>query len=157
MALRAYWTKDRAKLLIRGDSVSMLTMVLCPKPSRSPGLGLLARELALDLVEGAFKPDIAAVHIGGVTNKLADLLSREAAPGGTGVRPLVLQPSSETVILPRPRSWYRTLRPLSLVIHGSGEILKKGNTRSRDCMCKSPKLWLLSFDLGRDLLTSELM
>ena len=101
------------------------------------GLGLLAREMALDLAEGAYKPDIAAVHIGGVTNKLADLLSREAGPGGTGDRPLVLQQSSETVILPRSRSWYRTLKPLSpvrkrrvervqvLVTHGQKK-LKKG-------------------------------
>ena len=114
-AWKSYWTKDRTKLLIRGDSVTMLTMVLCLKPSRSPGLGLLARELALDLAEGVYQPDIAAVHIGGVTNKLADWLSREAAPGGTGDRPAVLQQSSETVILPRPRSWYRTLKPLSPV------------------------------------------
>ena len=83
-AWKSYWTKDRTKLLIRGDSVSMLAMVLCLKPSRSLGLGLLAREMALDLAEGAYKPDIAAVHSGGVRIKLADLLSREAAPGGTG-------------------------------------------------------------------------
>ena len=51
--------------------------------------------------EGVFQPDIAAVHIGGVTNKLADWLSREAAPGGTGDRPAILQQSSETVILPQ--------------------------------------------------------
>ena len=93
--------------------MTMLTMVLCLKPSRSPGLGLLARELALDLAEGVYQPDIAAVHIGGVTNKLADWLSREAAPGETGDRPAALQP--ETVILPRPRSWYRRLKPLSPV------------------------------------------
>ena len=93
----------------------MLTMVLCLKPSRSSGLGLFARELALDLAEGVYQPDIAAVHIGDVTNKLADWLSREAAPGETGDRPAVLQRSSETVILPRPRSWYRTLKPLSPV------------------------------------------
>ena len=108
-AWKSYWTKVRAKLLIRGDSVAMLTMVLCLKPSRSYGLGLLARELALDLAEGVYQPDIAAVHIGGVTNKLADFLSREAVPGGTNVRPVFLQHASETVILPRLRSWYRTL------------------------------------------------
>ena len=45
--------------------------------------------------------------------RLADWLSREAAPGGTGDRSAVLQQSSETVILPRPR--YRTLKPLSPV------------------------------------------
>ena len=97
------------------DSVTILTMVLCLKPSRSPGLGLLARELALYLAEGVYLPDIAAVHIGGVTNKLADWLSREAAPGGTDDRPAVLQQSSETVIVSRTRSWYRTLKPLSPV------------------------------------------
>ena len=32
-AWKSYWTKDRTKLLIRGDSVTMLTMVLCLKPS----------------------------------------------------------------------------------------------------------------------------
>ena len=121
---KSYWTKDRTKLLIRGDLVSMLTMVLCLKPSRSCGLGLLAREMALDLAEGAYKPDIAAVHIVGVTNKLADLLSREAAPGGTGDRPLVLHQSSETVILPRPRSWYRTLKPLSPVLKRGLSVYK---------------------------------
>ena len=66
VALRAwkgYWTKGRAKLLVRGDSVAMLTMVLRLKPSHSPGLGLLARELALDLAEGVYQPDIASVHI----------------------------------------------------------------------------------------------
>ena len=103
-AWKSYWTKDRTKLLIRGDSVTMLTIVLC-----------LARELALDLAEGVYQPDIAALHIGGVTNKLADWLSREAAHGETGDGPAVLQQSSETVILPRPRSWYRTLKPLSPV------------------------------------------
>ena len=105
---KSYWTRNHTKLLSRGDSVTML----CLRPSRSPGLGLLARELALDLAEGVYQPDIAAVHIGGITNKLADWLSREAAPGRTGDRPAILQNSSETVILPRQRSWYRTLKPL---------------------------------------------
>ena len=90
-------------------------MVLCLKPSHSPGLGLLARELALDLAEGVYRPDIAAVLIGGVTNKHADWLSREAEPGRTGNRSAILEESSETVIPPRKRSWYRTLKPLSHV------------------------------------------
>ena len=112
---KGYWSKIRTKLLVRGDSVAMLTMVLCLKPSHSSGLGLLTRELALDPAEGVYRPDIAAVHIGGVTYKLADWLSREAEPGRTGNRPAILQESSETVIPPRLRSWYRTLKPLSPV------------------------------------------
>ena len=149
-------------------------MILCPcLPwfcASKPSMFAWPRSACARNGSGSCRGCLQARHrssaLWGVTNKLADLLSREAAPGGTGVRPLVLQQSSETVVLPRPRSWYRTLRPLSpvaqegaeriqvRVTHGWEKIGKREhtNTRSRDCMSTSPKLRLLSFVLGLDLI-----
>ena len=69
----------RSLLEVRGDSVTALTMVMCMK-ARGRGVNLVARELALDLADGCFRPDVAR-HIAGVSNKRADILSRRFQPG----------------------------------------------------------------------------
>ena len=106
---RKHWDSRRVKLLIRGDSVAMLTLVLRMKPSQSPGMGLIARELALDIAENVYQPDVATSHVSGIMNKMADQLSREAAPGGRDERPQALENVPETIVLPRKREWFRTL------------------------------------------------
>ena len=74
------WTERRMILHVRGDSVAMLTVVLKMKPTASTAMGLIAREVALDVAESAFQPDVRATHLPGVANTLADALSRRADP-----------------------------------------------------------------------------
>ena len=53
-----FWRNHRVRLTVRGDSVAMLTMLCKLKPSASQPLGLIAREVALDIAEATFEPDI---------------------------------------------------------------------------------------------------
>ena len=48
-------------------------------------------------------------HISGVTNVIADELSRIYEPGRSGDIPSQLQGISPTLISDRPRSWYKCL------------------------------------------------
>ena len=97
---------------IRGDSVAMLATVVAMRPaSSSHGLGVVAREMALDLSEGVYKPDIAAEHVAGVSNKTADVLSRKYEPGAIFQPPAFLDSRSEVVLPRRSRDFYRTMAP----------------------------------------------
>ena len=111
VALRAWkqhWKESRFNLMIRGDSVTMLTIVLHMRPaSSSPGLGLLARELALDMAEGCYQPEVQAQHVAGRSNVIADALSRDFDK--QLVLPPLLEKVARTTVPQRGRSWYRTL------------------------------------------------
>ena len=77
----ATWKKSGVTLMVRSDSISTLTLRHKLRPAvSSPALGLIARELAIDLGTSAYKPRFLQ-HIPGLANAVADALSRLAAPG----------------------------------------------------------------------------
>ena len=106
---RARWQQWRSTVAIRGDNVTMLTMVLNFKGS-SPALSLLARELALEVANAAYKP-LLAEHIPGVANVTADGLSRLHAPGGKYQLPQELAKVKRASVERRSRDWYRAIGP----------------------------------------------
>ena len=75
------WTDARINLQVRSDNVTALTMLVKMRPG-SPNIAIIAREIALRLVEFSFPPD--AMHTPGIAHALADDLSRIYAPGGIG-------------------------------------------------------------------------
>ena len=79
VALRVWkhhWQSERIKLEVRSDKVAAQHLVLRLK-GKSPGMNQVARELALDLGDAAFRPDIVT-HTLGVASEIADALSRKA-------------------------------------------------------------------------------
>ena len=77
----------RSVLEVRADNVTALAMVTLMK-AKGPGVNLVARELALDLADGCYRPDITQ-HIPGITNDCSDTLSRRFQPGNTFILPKV--------------------------------------------------------------------
>ena len=106
---RARWQQWRSTVAVRGDNVTTLTMVLHFKGS-SPALSMIARELALEVAEAAYRP-LLAEHIPGAANVSADALSRLHAPGGLYKLPDELRNVQQASVEARPREWYRSLGP----------------------------------------------
>ena len=107
VALRIWqskWSHKRMQLRVRGDNITMLTMVSSLKGT-SPSLNKIARELALEFAAAAFKP-IATVHVPGVANVLADKLSRMHAPGYSAEVPAQLAQSQRVFPPARTPEWY---------------------------------------------------
>ena len=107
------WKQDRIQLKVRGDNVTALTLLIKMRPDKdSPAMGIIARELALRLVELSFPPE--AVHTPGVAHVIADSLSRIHAPGGSGVVSKDAHPAlqqAELSALPtRDSAWYRAYK-----------------------------------------------
>ena len=94
-------------MVVASDSVAALTMVVHCQ-IRGVGTSLVAREVALDLAEGVYRPDVAA-HVPGVTNVLPDALSRLWEPGAKSRCPEGLRHVQRAQVPPRPRTWWRTL------------------------------------------------
>ena len=88
--------------------MSTLAMVSKMQP-HSPQLGIIAREMALDIAAANYSPDVA-VHIPGVANVVADCLSRLHAPDKKAL-PYSLHNVSELRVADRCRSWWRALPP----------------------------------------------
>ena len=107
----SHWQEDRVRLRVRGDSVTMLTAMLQLKAATRSPLTLLARELALDVAESSFEPDLGS-HLPGDANTLADVLSRRFAPGAAvWAVPAQLTAAAEVRLPARDRSFYRTIDP----------------------------------------------
>ena len=66
-------------LTVRSDNLSTLALVAKMQP-HSAQLGVIAREMALDIAAAAYAPDICE-HLPGVANAGSDALSRLHAPG----------------------------------------------------------------------------
>ena len=113
VALRVWkdkWASGRIRLQIPGDNVTMLSLLVRLRPpTDSPGLGLIAREMALDIGEAVYAPDISE-HLPGVANIVADSLSRKFEVGVTNwTLPRFLLRVPESLVPCRDRSYYRTL------------------------------------------------
>ena len=69
---------------------------------------LIARELALLYSRAAHEPRVFE-HVPGISNTIADTLSRLCEPGVTPKLPPQLANATRTMTPPRIRSWYKTL------------------------------------------------
>ena len=129
---RSRWQSRRVCLSVQNDNIGALT-VLARLKAKSAALNLCARELALELADGTFLPDIIE-HILGVTNVLADYLSRRRDPSkfSTWRLPGPLQAARLAACEPRPPRWWqaRALGPsdANAWIWGprSDEVKRKG-------------------------------
>ena len=105
------WTDARINLQVRSDNVTALALLVKMRPG-SPQIPIVARELALKLVEFSFPPD--AMHTPGVAHILADELSRIHAPGGCGdvsqYRHRALSDAKLASVPPRPLAWYKAYK-----------------------------------------------
>ena len=107
------WARDRIILNLVGDNVGALTLLVKLRPpSSNPAMGVIARELALELAQLSFQPD--ATHTPGLSHVVADVLSRVHSPEGTGTVTSELQPAlSEAQCTEVPRrneEWYLAYR-----------------------------------------------
>ena len=102
------WAGQRIHLAARSDSISALTLLLEVRSSGSTS-GIVAREMALDLADEVYSPNLVS-HLPGVTNRLADALSRLSDPAHAheGIPPS-LRAAQFHDAPSRPRAWYRTL------------------------------------------------
>ena len=102
------WKAKRIVLRVTGDNVTALTLVSKMRPSGLE-LAIIARELALRLVELSFPPD--AQHTPGVGHIFADKLSHVYSPTGAGVLTPDLHPVMKTaklaIVPARDASFYR--------------------------------------------------
>jgi hypothetical protein len=102
-----FWKHERAFLSVRADNMAALAMVSCMK-AKTGNMSTLAREMALDIAEGLYVPNVVE-HIPGVTNVVADLLSRKFQPGKTYEMHSLLSSAVEVFPGKRDHSWWRTL------------------------------------------------
>ena len=110
IALRVWktsWQAVRVQLLVRSDSVVALTMAATLKAASGP-VALIASELALDIGDASFRPSTLE-HTPGVTNKVADILSRKFVPDSNFSVPSALAGILQVQVPERRRSWRRTL------------------------------------------------
>ena len=102
---------------VKADNVGAFTLLIKMRPG-SAKVTIIARELALRLVDLSFPPD--AIHTPGVAHVIADRLSRVHAPGSASKQPgewdgspaachAALAMASETPVPARDRPWYRAL------------------------------------------------
>ena len=101
--------QDRIILKVRGDKISALTSLIKMRPSM-PAMGIIARELALRLVELPFPAD--ATHAPGLSHVIVDKLSRVHEKGGTGIASgevhEALAGADLTEVPARNGAWYKS-------------------------------------------------
>ena len=103
----SHWKSIRITLSIRTDNVAALVMLAKMQP-HSQQLGIVARELALDISDVAFVPEIVE-HIPGISNVAADALSRQSDPFKRIAIPSYLTSATRHVCANRTKSWWRSL------------------------------------------------
>ena len=113
----SHWNRERIVLTVKGDNVTALTMLIKMRPKTDDAgaskIAIVARELALRLVDLSFPPD--AEHTPGMSHIFADMLSRVDAPvtnkGMGGVLAPDAHPAmlhSKRVTVPtRGTHWYK--------------------------------------------------
>ena len=92
----------RFSLAIRNDNIGASTICSSLKGKSGP-MNAVAREFSLDIAEGSFEP-LLVQHLPGVSNTVADLLSRKTDPHYSSKwrLPLILQDAQQMSVPPRP-------------------------------------------------------
>ena len=103
---KPWWANQRVNLEVRSDSVSALIMLIKLKTS-GVGTSLIARELALDIGDSLYEPNVAA-HVPGVANLIADHLLRVTERSGTPM-PRELRRATRVRFQIRDHNWWRTV------------------------------------------------
>lgn len=84
------------KLFVKSDSVSALILLAKLKvKAKSFGLGVVARELALEFGTCSYRPRFLQ-HIPGIANDWADILSRMSQPAKSAPLPAALRQCMQT-------------------------------------------------------------
>ena len=108
-ALRVWaprWRFRRIHLRVKTDNVAALIMVVKLKASGF-GVSLISREMALDIAEAHYTPQVAA-HLPGQANLTADFLSRHYDHEALDL-PGTLRGAQRIRLPARDPSWWRTL------------------------------------------------
>ena len=100
------YATQRVTVRVRGDNVASLQMAAKMQP-KSPALGVVARELALDLSMASYSIDLVE-HIAGITNGVADALSRKRQDGKKFILPSLLRNAREVSAPVRNKRWWLT-------------------------------------------------
>ena len=103
------FSDQRICLRVRGDNVGALMLLIKMRP-KSPGHAIIAREIALLIIEMPFQPDVE--HTPGVAHVIADGLSRCYDESGeeTPFSHPALAASIRTLVPVRTPCWYRALQ-----------------------------------------------
>ena len=110
VALREWapqWRDKRIRLQLRTDNVAALATLIKLQP-HSNSLGIIARELVLDVALSTHCPD-EAVHIPGLANKAADTLSRLYQPDASTPLAPYLTADLQHKCAERLPQWWRAL------------------------------------------------
>ena len=102
-----FWARTRAVVHVAMDNMAALSMV-CRMQPHSATLGVIAREMALDICDSVYEPQLVS-HLPGVANVTADALSRRFQPGTQYHVPQILSAATEIVPAKRDPSWWRAL------------------------------------------------
>jgi len=105
------WKSHRVALAVEGDNVGALTL-LSKFKAAGKGPGMIAREMALLFSEASFEPRCIS-HIPGISNIIADMLSRKHDPKKSYTLPAALAHAREVFPPPRNKDYYLSLRPAS--------------------------------------------
>jgi hypothetical protein len=111
-ALRAWkhrWLHQRVFIRVKSDSMSALILTFKLKTS-GIGSGIIAREIALDLAQSEYQPNVVQ-HVPGVDNIIADELSRKYQPGHVFTLPTALAGVTELQLPIRDQSYFRSTLP----------------------------------------------
>lgn len=103
-AWRDHWLPRRCSVSVRGDNMTMLSMI-STLGGLSPAVNLLTREAALLFSAACYRP-VGAEHAPGVANAIADALSRRFQPSKQWAVPPALASVPETILPRRRASWY---------------------------------------------------
>ena len=102
-----HWANRRCCIHVRGDNIAALSLI-CKMQPHSPSLGIIARELALDIADSIYEPQLVS-HVPGIANVASDALSRKYQPGVQFRLPHILEKCLEVHPAPRTPAWWRAL------------------------------------------------
>ena len=117
------WKETRCIIEVRSDNMATLSMVTKIQP-KSPSLGVIARELALDISRAIYEASVAS-HIAGVANVTSDMLSCTFQPGHQFELPAACSTAQEMFPPTRDRNWWRSLTLPTFGHVGTGGAKKK--------------------------------